>query len=268
VSESSRTVDELKVKIQRSANILTTWFKASGLVVNETKTEFCVFHKTKKIRCQIEIGETAIQSKNEIKALGVTLDLNLTWESHINQTTKNCQKVNSGFRILKKYFNKDELLSLATSMFFSKLYYASELWLWPNISSKLLKTLTSTSSKVLKTITGIKCNHEDGISFYELHKQTNRATPLMMSHYNQATALHRIMHNQTPDVIYVDLATHHIESRRHYKPIFIKNNKTKSGENIFRNRIRKTCNEMPTDITYLSYDQLKMTAKRTFLKFD
>jgi len=88
-----------------------------------------------------------------------------------------------------------------------------------------------------------------------------------MSYYLQATALYRVTVNQTPVPIYIDLITHHIDQRRHYKPAFIKSNQTKSGENIFRNRIQKTCNMLTTDITNLSYIQAKMIAKREFLKF-
>jgi len=267
LSEFDQSLGELKRKIQNSANKLTKWFKSSGLVVNEQKTEFCIFHKTQKVTCEITVGTTRINSQMYMKALGVFIDVNLKWENHINYVSKQCDKINMGFRILKKYFNQNELLQLATSLYYSKLYYASEVWLWPNMPTGLLKILTSTSSKILKTITGIKCDQTDHISFYELHKRTNRATPKMMSLYTQATAMHRIISNQTPMVIFTDLALHHVDSTRHYKPTFVKSSWNRSGDNIFRNRVQKMCNELQTDMTTLSYERLKIVAKRNFLRF-
>jgi len=147
------------------------------------------------------------------------------------------------------------------------MYYAAEIWLQPKLSVKLQRSLLSSSSKVLKTITGIKCNDMDGVSFYDLHKMTGRATPNMMLHYIQATCLHRIMTSQIPNSMYEDLLLHHIEPRRHYKPTFVKSNKTRAGENIFRNRIQKTCSTITKDMTLLSYNNLKIVAKRDFLSF-
>jgi len=253
------------INLGRSANTLTNWFKASGLVVNELKTEFVVFHKCKKVQPTIQIGEERILAKTNMKALGITLDCNLNWECHINNVTKACYKTNMGFKIFKKYFTKEELLKLATSFYYSKLYYAAVVWQLPTLSTKLQKTLLSLSSLVLKTITGHRCNQEDKISFMKLHRITNRATPTMMAKYIQVTNLHRIMANKVPENVYLDLLVHHVENRRHYKPSFMLTNSTRVGRNIFRNRIRRSCDEISGDMTILSFNQLKIQAKKDFL---
>jgi len=237
------------------------------MVVNETKTEFCIFHRTKRITKSIEINNVQITSKNTMKALGITLDTNLNWETHVNQIARTCDCSNMGFRILKRYFNREELLKLATSLYYSKMYYAAEVWLLPSLNIKLQKTLLTCSSKILKTITGIRCDENDKISYLELHKQTNRATPSMMTSYIQATCLHRIMSTHTPEVVYLDLLANHIETRRHYKPGFAKTNWHRVGENILHNRVQKMTDKITLGMTLLSYDQLKMHAKREFLSF-
>jgi len=267
LSEKGENVEDLTEKLSNSATILTNWFKDSGLVVNETKTEFCVFHKNKTINCTIRINNIEITNKPSMKALGLTLDAHLNWEDHILKQSKQCDKITMGFNLLKKHFNRDELLTLVTSLFYSKLYYASEVWLSSNLSMRSQKLLLTTSSRVLKTISGIKCNHEDKISYYELHKRLNRATPQMMTLYVQATCLHRVLTNNVPNNVFLDLLYHHYEARRHYKPTFSKTNKTRVGCNIFRNRIQKSTNQLSTDLTVLSYNQLKVIAKRDFLKF-
>jgi len=173
-----------------------------------------------------------------------------------------------GFKMLKQFFNLDELLILATSLFYSKMYYAAEVWLSKTLTVKLQTKLMSLSAKILKTISGIRCDQTDGVSFYDLHKRLNRATPTMMTPYIQATSLHRIISNGIPECIYLDLLTHHVDSRRHYKPAFMKTNITRVGENIFRNRIQFTTNRLSYDITKMSYNQLKINAKKDFLSFN
>jgi len=268
LSEKHHDLGELTTNIAIKSNILTNWFKDSGLVVNENKTEFCVFHKSKKTTCEIVINDVIIKSRSTLKTLGVTFDENLTWENHIQNVEKNCNKINMGFRILREHFNQDELVCLMTSLYFSKMYYAAETWLSPNMPVKLQKRLMSLSAKILKTVSGIKCDQTDGVSYLELHKKLNRATPLMMATYFQATCLHRVLTNEVPQPIYLDLLVNHIDQRRHYKPAFSKTNKTRIGENVFRNRIQKTTNLLTFDMTTLNYTQFKIKAKRDLLSFN
>jgi len=267
LSESDHDLETMVQKLQTEANVLMGWFKSSGLVVNETKTEICIFHKTKKIKKTFIIGNENIESSTTLRALGVILDCNLNWESHINNLAKTCIRLNFGFKLLKKYFNQEELLKLATAIFYAKLYYASVVWLLPSLTINLQKTMMTLSAMILKTITGATCNEVDKLSYYELHRATKRATPNQMMKYVQATNLHRIMTSKTPENVYLDLLVHHIENRRHYKPSFTTNNSSRVGFNIFRNRIRAMCNEISSDMTLQTFNQLKINAKKDFLTF-
>jgi len=221
----------------------------------------------KKVNCYITINDTNINNLSVMKALGVYLDENLTWEHHVKNLSKSCDKISMGFNILKKYFTLSELITLVTSLFYSKMYYASEVWLSTNLTIQSQKLLMSMSSKILKTISGIKCNQEDGISYVDLHRKLNRATPLMMSSYIQLTCLHRILTTSTPNNVFLDLIAHHYDATRHYKPTFIKDNRSRAGMNVFRNRIQKATNQIQEDMTLLTFNQLKVLAKREFLTF-
>jgi len=170
-----------------------------------------------------------------MKALGVWLDSNLFWEHHIGNVAKACNKINMGFRLIKIYFDEQELLKLATALFYSKMYYGASVWLSQLLPVKLYKQLMATSSSVLKTITGVRCNEVDKVWYLKLLQMMHRATPLMMPYYTQATTLHSIMSTQIPEPIYEDLLIHHQDIRHHYKSAFIKNNKAISGKNIFNN---------------------------------
>ena len=42
----AKTIEELKTKMETSLDITIKWMKASGLKVNENKTELCLFFST------------------------------------------------------------------------------------------------------------------------------------------------------------------------------------------------------------------------------
>ena len=69
-----------------------------------------------------------------------------------------------------------ELINLVTSNYFSILLYNSEVWLTPDLKENLKHAIFVASAKALKL-----CNHyrDPMLSYYELHKLTNRATPAM-----------------------------------------------------------------------------------------
>jgi len=46
--------------------------------------------KHERERIEAELGPLAIQSKKEVKSLGVILDCDLNFKSHINGVTKTC----------------------------------------------------------------------------------------------------------------------------------------------------------------------------------
>jgi hypothetical protein len=77
---------------------------------------------------------------------------------------------------VRGYFSKDELLRLCTSLYFSKLYYASEVWLIPNLKESLFKKLYSQSGKCLKIVDLTK-------SYRELNLSYQRATPKIFAWY-------------------------------------------------------------------------------------
>jgi len=134
IDDGDYNLELLVQRLQSNATRLAMWFKNSGLVVNESKTEICIFHKTKKISANFVIGEAIVTSKNTLKVLGIIMDSNLNWEHQVSKISQECTKINAGFHILKKYFIKEELLILATSIYYSKLYYAASVWLMPSLS--------------------------------------------------------------------------------------------------------------------------------------
>jgi len=81
---------EVLNKLKTSSTIITTWLKSNGMIVNESKTEFVLFHKTRKERCKFDLNDITIKSKKSVKALGIIIDQNLNFEAPVDNISKQC----------------------------------------------------------------------------------------------------------------------------------------------------------------------------------
>jgi len=54
------------------------------MILNESKTELMILHKTDKINESLTINNTVIKSKTQMKVLGVVFNQNLTWDGHVS----------------------------------------------------------------------------------------------------------------------------------------------------------------------------------------
>ena len=73
------------------------WLSANKLSLNIKKASFVVFHCTqKKILHQVnlQISNKQLKQDNQVKYLGLILDSNLNWTSHIQRTRQKIIKRN------------------------------------------------------------------------------------------------------------------------------------------------------------------------------
>ena len=88
---SSHNLITLQKVMNRELKKVKKWLDANQLALNIDKTNFVIFHSPqKKIAEQIIIKFTKkkIQRKISVKFLGVLLDSNLRWKSHITELSK------------------------------------------------------------------------------------------------------------------------------------------------------------------------------------
>ena len=101
---------------------ISKWLKDSGLKINESKTELCLFHRNDHAPIQITVNGITLTSKPPINFLGVQFDSKLSWSDQVNKTINIAKKTYHAINLIKKYFNQHELKGLWTSNYFSVLY--------------------------------------------------------------------------------------------------------------------------------------------------
>ena len=259
-SEIRILVDDM----EKSLEAITKWLKKSGLKVNQDKTEVCLFYKTDVVPVTLSVEGVQIISKSTINVLGVLFDSKLQWSSHVDKAVLKANKALNAIKILRKYFNTNELIMLITSNFYSILYYNSEVWHMPNLNQQSKHLLFVSSANALKV-----CLHYPSYlySYHELHKMTGRATPEMMCNYKLALSLYKTFNDQLPYSEWLHLNFDQVNTTRQVTFITQRKNKKKIGMNCLTNRYHYLNNKIPLDWLNKSYASYKIECKKLFLKF-
>jgi hypothetical protein len=213
---TSQTKENVAVDIGKALTKMSLWFKNSGLKVNEDKTEVAIFFKNNCHPEDVMITGKVIRTKNTMKVLGVLMDSTLTWNDHIHKTVNNIQSKIHAIRVIQRYFEKDELLTLLKTYCYPSLYYASNVWLTPALTANLKSKLFSASGKILSII---KID-----SFKNLHKQFTRATPEMWQSYELAISLYDLNATRLPFSDWLTLQNNTLHNRRCTKLQFTSSN--------------------------------------------
>ena len=161
---------DMREKLER----ITKWLTDSGLKVNESKTELCLFHRKDQPAVTLILNNQALKSKPQMNVLGVTFDSKLNWQFHITKAITKSKKSLNAIYLIRKHFNTEELIQIVTSNYYSILYYNSEIWHLPTLTRTTKQLLMSASSAPLKLCTRL---YDRSMSFITLHTITKRATP-------------------------------------------------------------------------------------------
>lgn len=133
VYKTCADIDTLIEAIKTDMTILTNWFRANKLSLNLSKTNCILFSRpgTEPTDLNISklcIGTEEISFVNETKFLGLFIDKQLTWSSHV-KCVKN--KVSSGLYILNSTRNlvpNDQKRMMYMSLINSHIMYGLMIW--------------------------------------------------------------------------------------------------------------------------------------------
>ena len=110
---------------------LSKWLVSNRLTLNATKTEFMLIGPRQRLSTlsdtlELSIGNVPIEQVSSVKSLGIYIDENLTWHSHID---KLCKKIASGaIKRVKPIVPQSTLLNICNSLVQSHFDYCSLVW--------------------------------------------------------------------------------------------------------------------------------------------
>jgi hypothetical protein len=93
--------------------------KDSGLKVNESKTEICLFHQNDTHKVTILLQNEIITSKKSMKLLGVLFNSKLNWSVHVSLSIRKSNRALCALRLIKHYLTPEIMRSLLLSNYYS-----------------------------------------------------------------------------------------------------------------------------------------------------
>ena len=131
---SNKNINTAFLKVNDELQKINEWFISNKLSLNVKKNKYSFFHKPSKkddiplVLPKLNINNSEIARTESIKFLGVLLDENLSWKTHIKYIEN---KISKNIGILFKarpFLNKKSLLSLCYSYIHSYINYGSVSW--------------------------------------------------------------------------------------------------------------------------------------------
>ena len=109
---------------------ILTWCYQNGMVANPAKFRMMFLGKKVDTKFHLNVNGKIILEDEQVRLLGVTIDNNLNFNSHI---TENCGKVyqkTSALSRLRGYISEKKAKLLLNTVVTSNLQYCSPIWLF------------------------------------------------------------------------------------------------------------------------------------------
>jgi len=152
-------------------------------------------HQRAPLLLSLSLGTNTIQQVNEHKVLGLTLDSELNWHSHLNSLAIRLSRNVYLLSRLKKYATKDALKLFFEAHINSFVNYVSTLW--DNCSGEYMKRINSIHRRAIKLLLPNANTSTDDkfkiLKILPLEKQL---------FFNKAVITHKIYYDKAPPYLF------------------------------------------------------------------
>ena len=157
LTASGNTITELHNKLNNDLENIHQWLLANKLTLNTSKTEYMMVGSRQKLGkgeddTHIKLGDNKIKKVKETKTLGVIVDDQLKWNSHINTVSTKVSKGIGMIRRMKAFVPQSTLISVYNAIILPHFDYCSLVWDVGNAYS--LEKLQKMQNRAARVITG------------------------------------------------------------------------------------------------------------------
>ena len=154
-------------------------------------------------------------------------------------------------------------MTLLTSLFYSKLYYGSEIWHILGRSMAQNRKLKLASANAIRAC-------DKSLTIYnsrtQIHREAKRALPDQMLNYKHAITMYKLFNNCQPETEFIQLNFQLNQNQRITNANFFKRQNYDSGKNILLNRFTHLNDKIKKSWLDLSLDTFKIKCKQLFLQ--
>ena len=162
---------------------VNVWMNSNKLVLNSKKTKYMLFHKHNKTvpNLKLSINDRTIDQVTRFNFLGLHLNSQLTWHTHIEEISKKISSVTGIIYKMQNILPSKILLSLYNTLILPHINYCILSWGKENDAILLLQ------KRAVRAIAsaGYRCHSEPLFKFYNLLKVNDIYTQrLLVFYYN------------------------------------------------------------------------------------
>ena len=112
---SGKTVKEIEVTLQKSLNEVSGWCKNNLMCLHPEKKTKCMViatrqkHQRSPLRLRLDINSKTVVQVKEHRVLGITIDNEFRWQSHVSNICKTVSKNIFLMSLLKRYVSSQTL---------------------------------------------------------------------------------------------------------------------------------------------------------------
>ena len=132
ISFASKKTKTLESVLNYELKLTCEWLRANRLSLNVGKSKLLIFKsKQRKLdndNISIKLNGIKLVPSEHVKYLGVYLDNNLSWSTHVTQLSKKLSRANGVLSKLRYFVPKETLISVYYSIFYSHIIYANPVW--------------------------------------------------------------------------------------------------------------------------------------------
>ena len=127
-ANKNTNLERLVQDVEQDCSISVNWFTNNYMVVNPEKFQCMLLGRSQEDDIKVSIDGYCLEMSPEIKILGVILDSNLSFNSHIRSICAKASSQINALRRISKYLNAKQRLAIYHSFISSNFNYSSLVW--------------------------------------------------------------------------------------------------------------------------------------------
>jgi len=215
------SVKEITESLERDSIQIIKFASSNKLILNQNKTKFVLFHPRKSdvANRSITVGKELIHESTEIKILGLTLNNDLNWNSHIAKLTNTLHSRLFLLRKLANHLPRRCLSIILDGFFMSQIRYGLSVYGRPEMSTNpsvtggqpaYMKQLQVLQNAAMRVTTGTKLS--DKVRISNLLAKTGQMNINQVCITSIASTVKSILSHNTIPEIKLELTRNHNKS--------------------------------------------------------
>ena len=191
----SSNLSTVQLALQHACDDVMHWCQNNEMVLHPEKTQCMVItsrqkHQRKPLTLDLKLESTSLRQVHTHKVLGIYIDQELKWQSHIEHVCKTVSKNVFLLHKLKHYVNTDVRKLFFHAHCLSHINYASTIWC--SAGEVHIKKLNSLHRRGVKLLSDLKILTDE--NFQEL----NLLTLQQQFRYNVSLLIFKVLHGCAP----------------------------------------------------------------------